>query len=394
MQRNVEVATKQKERIVVMETVEVQKAEDLKQIEREREVELQRIAKEKELEREKKEIADVVRARIAVDKTVAEEEERIKDLRMIAEATRVKDARIVTAEGEAQSELVKTIKAAEAAQQVAVHKAQERIIEAEAELTAADALAKGKIRLAEGVQAESAAQGLAEVKVKEHDAIAVEKQGLAKAKVTREQLTAEAEGYEKTGMARVAVEEAEAAAIIKRGVAEADSIEKRLTAEAAGLREKAQAMQELDGVGREHEEYRIRLEQEKDIAFAEMDMRKALAITQAEVLGAAMANAKVQIIGGDGQFFDKFVQALSVGNAVDGLIEHSPSARAVVGDYIDGDASARKDLMEVLGGMDSEGIKNLSISRLLTKLAAGKSGPEREKLTELVAKAKELGLND
>ncbi len=380
--------------IVCSEEGKVQKAEDLKQIERQREVELQRIAKEKELEREKKEIADVVRARIAVDKTVAEEEERIKDLRLVAEATRVKDAAIVTAEGQAQSELVKTIKAAEAEQQVARHKAQERIIHAEAELTAADALAKGKIRLAEGVQAETAAVGLAEVKVKEHDAIAVEKQGLAKAKVTREQLTAEAEGFEKTGMARIAVEEAEAAAIVKRGEAEADRIEKKLVAEAAGLREKAQAMQQLDGVGREHEEYRIRLEQQKEIAFAEMDMRKELAVTQAQVLGAAMANAKVQIVGGDGQFFDKFVQALSVGNAVDGLIDHSPSARALVGDYIDGDASAREDIMEVLGGMDSEGVKNLSISRLLTKMAAGKDGAEREKFAALVAKAKELGLGD
>ena len=391
MQRNIEVATKQKERIVVMEQVEVQKAEDLKQIEREREVELQRIAKEKELEREKKEIADVVRARVAVDKTVAEEEERIKDLRLVAEAARVKDARVIEAEGEAQSELVKTIKAAEAEQQVAKHKAQERIIHAEAELTAADALAKGKIRLAEGVQAEVAAAGLAEVRVKEQDAAAVEKQGLAKAAVTREQMMAEAEGLEKTGMARIAVEEAEAAAIVKRGEAEADRIEKKLVAEAAGLREKAKAMQELDGVGREHEEYRIQLEQEKEIALAEMDMRKELAVTQAEVLGKAMENAKVQIVGGDGQFFDKFVKALSVGNAVDGLVDHSPSARALVGDYIDGSASARADLKDILTGMDAEDVKNLSIGHLLTRLAAKGDDP---RVGELVEKARELGLSD
>ena len=394
MQRNIEVATKQKERIVVMEVVEVQKAEDLKQIEREREVELLRIAKEKELEREKKEIADVVRARVAVDKTVAEEEERIKDLRLVAEATRVKDARVIEAEGEAQSELVKSIKAAEAQQQVAKHQAQERIIGAEAELTAADALAKGKIRLAEGVQAEVAAKGLAEVKVKEQDAVAVERQGMAKAKVTREQLAAEAEGFEKTGMARIAVDEAEAAAIVKRGEAEADRIEKKLVAEAAGLREKAKAMQELDGVGREHEEYRIQLEQEKEIALAEMDMRRELAVTQAEVLGKAMENAKVQIVGGDGEFFDKFVKALSVGNAVDGLIDHSPSARALVGDYIDGEASPREDLKDVLTGVDSESLKNLSVSHLLTRMAAGQGEEGRAKLGALMEKAKELGLTD
>ncbi|MFT5994427.1 MAG: putative membrane protein YqiK, partial [Bradymonadia bacterium] len=153
--RNVEVAQKQRERVVTIEAVEVQKAHDLKQVEREREVELQRIEKEKQIEREKKEIADVIRGRIAVDKTVAEEEERIKDLRATAEATRVKDVAVITAEGEAQAELVKSLKAAEAEQEVAKFRASERITLAQAELEASEKLAAGKIRLAEGIQAES-----------------------------------------------------------------------------------------------------------------------------------------------------------------------------------------------------------------------------------------------
>jgi hypothetical protein len=39
----------------------------------------------------------VVRGRIAVDKTVAEEEERIKDVRAIAEANRHRDTLKITA---------------------------------------------------------------------------------------------------------------------------------------------------------------------------------------------------------------------------------------------------------------------------------------------------------
>jgi hypothetical protein len=70
------------------------------QIGREREVELVAHLADKEVEIEKKEIADVVRARIAVDKTVAEEEERIKDVRVIAEAKREREAE-VRAEAEA-----------------------------------------------------------------------------------------------------------------------------------------------------------------------------------------------------------------------------------------------------------------------------------------------------
>ena len=47
----------------------------LEAISRERETELGRIEKDRELEVKKREIAEVVRGRIAVDKTVAEEEE-------------------------------------------------------------------------------------------------------------------------------------------------------------------------------------------------------------------------------------------------------------------------------------------------------------------------------
>ncbi len=395
MQRNIDVATKQRERIVVMETVEVQKAEDLKQIEREREVELMRIAKEKELEREKKEIADVVRARIAVDKTVAEEEERIKDLRLVADATRHKDAKVVTAEGDAQAELVKAIKAAEASQQVAKHQAQERIIGAEAELEAADALAKGKIRLAEGVQAEVAAQGLAEVKVKEANAMAIEKQGMAEAKVTRETMSAEAEGTEAKGMARIRVDEAEAQTIERRGVAEADAIEKRLVAEASGLREKAKAMLELDGAGREHEEYRIRLEQQKEIALAQLLTQERMAEHQAAVMGKAFEEAKIQIVGGDGQFFDKFVKAMSVSNAMDNVMETSPTAQKVLGGYLDGDSNLRDDVKGLLAGAseNSETLKNLSVTALLAKLASKSGEVDSAKLAALMEKAKELGID-
>ena len=86
--RQVEVAQKNRERVVGVEGERVEKDRALEAINREREVELSRIGKEKQLEAEKKAIADVVRARIAVEKTVAEEEERIKDLRVKADALR------------------------------------------------------------------------------------------------------------------------------------------------------------------------------------------------------------------------------------------------------------------------------------------------------------------
>ena len=100
-QRQIQVAQKNRERVIAVETERVEKDRMLEQITRERETELSRIAKEKEIEIEKKAIADVIRGRIAVDKTVAEEEERIKDTRVLAEARRNKDATVIAAEAKA-----------------------------------------------------------------------------------------------------------------------------------------------------------------------------------------------------------------------------------------------------------------------------------------------------
>ncbi|MGA9519816.1 MAG: hypothetical protein WBV82_00045, partial [Myxococcaceae bacterium] len=197
--RQIEVAQKNRERIVGIEAEKVLKDKNLEAINREREVELQRIAKEKALEIEKKAIADVVRTRIVVDKTVAEEEERIKDLRLLAEAKRQKEATIVHAEAEAQENLVKEIKAAEASEEVNKIEARKKLTMAEADLEAADRTARAKVRLAEGVQAEHAAEGLADVRVKEADAIAIEKKGLAEARVVKERMLAEAAGDEQKG---------------------------------------------------------------------------------------------------------------------------------------------------------------------------------------------------
>ena len=173
--RQVEVAEKNRERVVAVENERVHRDRILEEISRTKEAELERIAMEKALEVERKLIADVTREKIAVEKTVAEEEERIKELRIVEEARRNKTAAIITAEAEAEEKLVRDIKEAEAAEIAANHRAKERVTLAEAELEAADREAQAKIRLAEGVKAEEAAMGLAQVEVKEADAVATEK---------------------------------------------------------------------------------------------------------------------------------------------------------------------------------------------------------------------------
>src|SRR5690606_15192267 len=173
--RQIEVAQKGRERVIAVETERVERERALEAIARERDVELQRIDKEKALEIERKAIAEVVAGRVSVEKSVAEEEERIKDVRVLAEAKRGKAARIIGAEAEAQEKLVIEIKQAEALEQVARHKAKEQLVLAEAELEASDRVARAKIRIADGTQAEHAAAGLADAKVREADALALEK---------------------------------------------------------------------------------------------------------------------------------------------------------------------------------------------------------------------------
>jgi uncharacterized membrane protein YqiK len=439
--RQVEVAQKNRERVVGIETERVQKDRNLEAISREREVELQRIDKEKALEVQRKEIADVIRGRVAVERTVAEEEERIKGVRVLEEAKRQRDASLIEAETEAQTALVKDIKAAEAQEKAALHTAKQRLTLADADLEAADREARAKVRRAEGVQAETAAPGLAAVKVKEADAGALEKRGLIEAKVDREKglahvqvqnaeaeiiqkkLEAEARGEEARGTALAKVKQldaaaeqariealargreaeagaleklglAESVAIREKGHAEADAIQNKMVAEAEGISKKMTAMKSMEGTAREHEEFRLRLENERVIRLEGLNIQAKIATEQAKVLGEAFKNAKIDIVGGDGQFFDRFVNAVSLGKSIDAVADKSMLAGAVVDDYRTGARSLPEDIKQILSrpALDAGDLKDLSVAGMIAKLASSASGADKKKLEALIDKAKELGL--
>ena len=364
-QREVEVAGKNRERVVLVETERVEKDRALEAVAREREVELSRIAKEKALEVERKEIQDVIRERVAVERTVAEEEERIKEVRVVEEAKRSKAQMVIAAEAEAEERLVKDIKAAEAAEKAAAHLAKEKVVLAEAGLEAADKDAAAKIRLAEGVQAETAAEGLAHVKVKEADAVATEKLGTAEAVVIRE-----------------------------KGSSEATALNARMIAEAEGLTEKAKAMAALDEASRGHEEYRLQLEKEKAVELAAIDTQRGIAEAQAGVLAEGLKAANIDIIGGESVFIDKIVGAMASGKSLDGYVKKSDVLKTVGAEYLTDGRSLPDDLRDVLSGLSSGDVQNLTLSAVLAGLAAKGDAGSRKKLQALAAKAKELGLDD
>ncbi|MFE0631174.1 flotillin family protein [Streptomyces sp. NPDC058864] len=361
--REVAVAQKNRERVIAVENERIEKDRLLEVIARERETELTRIAKDKEVEGEKREIAEVIRERVAVDRTVAEQEESIKRLRTVEEAERARQSVVIHAEAEAQEKLVKDIKAAEAAEAAAHHKARETLTLAEARRQAAELDAQAKVRLAEGVQAEAAAEGLAAVQVREKDAEAIEKTGRAEA--------------------AVAVEKAHAAAT---------EIGEKLKAEAAGLTEKAAAMAALDEASRGHEEYRLRLAAEKDIRLAGLDVQRQIAEAQAALVGAGLEKAKIDIVGGDSVFFDRLVKSVSFGRSVDAFVGHSDTVQALARPWLDGESNIADDLARVLGSVDAAGVRDLTVSALLMRLISA-GGTQSGQFRQLLDTARELGLD-
>ncbi|MFC9277989.1 flotillin family protein [Streptomyces collinus] len=384
--REVAVAAKNRERVIAVENERIEKDRMLEVIARERETQLTRIAAEKEVEAEKRDIAEVIRERVAVDRTVAEQEESIKKLRAVEQAERERQALVIAAEAEAQEKLVKDIKAAEAAEQAATHRAAEELTLAEARLRTADFDARAKLRLAEGVQAEAAAEGLAAVQVRDKEAEVTVKAGRAEAEATAARLRAEAEG----GQAK-ALAEAEGARA--KALAEATGIGEKLKAEAAGLTDKAAAMAALDEASRGHEEYRLRLQAEKEIRLAGLETQRQVAEAQATVLATGLENADIDIVGGESVFFDRLVSAVSLGKGVDGFVDNSRTAQALAAPWLDGSGSFTDDLGRILGSLGAADVQHLTVSALLMKLMKS-GGAEAGQVRQLLDRAGELGLAD
>ncbi|MDK1476162.1 flotillin family protein [Streptomyces sp. 549] len=375
-EREIAVAKLNRERVEAIEKERIEKDRLLEVIARERETALRRISADKELEAEKRDIADVIRERIAVEKTVAQQEEEIKKLRTVEEAERERQALIIGAEAEAQERLVKDIKAAEAAEQSAQHRAAEEVTMAEARRKAADLDAQSTMRLAEGRRAEQAASGLAEAEVQERMADALAKTRHAEANAAKEM------GF------------AEADAAKSMGLAQAESTREQLKAEAEGLTEKAAAMAAMDEAGRGHEEYRLRLDAEKEVRIAGIDVHRQIAEAQATLVGAGLEKANIDIVGGDSVFFDRLVNSISAGKSVDAFVGNSDAVQAMAGSWLDKDGSTfTDDLTGMVGGLGTAGMRDLTLAALLGRLAAD-GGPQAGAFQQLLASVRDAGLAD
>lgn len=402
--REKEVAENNRKRAVAIEEEKVTRARQLEIVDREREVTLQQIDKDRAVETQKKAIADVIRERVIVERTVAEQEEAIKEVRVVAEADRTKQAVILTAEGAAEEKLILNVKEAEAQERRAHFKAAEQLALAEAHLKVAEKAAEAKKREAEGIEAITAAPGLAEAKVllvtadarekqgqvdarvKIAAAEALEKYGQAEAGALQARLFAEAEGKEKQGLAEVKVHTADAQAIVSVGEAEANVIAARFAAEAKGLRDKFDAMKAMSEDTRAHEEFRMKLERAHTETLKAIEAQSGIAREQAEVLGSALAKANIDIVGGQGDYFERFVNALAVGKGIDGAISKSNTLQVGLREHLDGERNMVEDLKDLLGALgDASGsLQNLSVAALVGKVAKEGSAGQKAALQTLL----------
>jgi flotillin len=349
--RQVLVAQRNKEKTDAVELERVSRDRDLEMTERLRIVGVADVEKDKAIEIEKRNIQEVIRERVAVERGVVEEQERIKDTEEFALAERLKKVQITAAEMKAEEELIRQTKLAQAEKESSELLAEKIRIEAEAKRDAAEKETAATKMLAEAKAAEVAAPGLAEATVIEAKADAIEKQGLAEANVSRE----------------------------------------KYSSEATGITEKAEAMKQLDSVGKDHEEFKLQLDKEKDVEIAAIDAQRGIAESQAGVVGDALKSARIDIVGGDGEFFDQITSAVKGGKAIDRFIYNSKVATDIKDTFFDGNAEYFRDQMKELisqFNLDTDGVKDLSIAALIAKMMGLASTDDvRSQLTSLLSMA-------
>ncbi|WP_299894886.1 flotillin family protein [uncultured Aquimarina sp.] len=400
MQRQIIVAEKNKQRTNAVETERVEKDRMLEATERERIVTLAQIEKEKVVEVEKKNIQDVIRDRVMLEKGVVEEQENMKDIEAFKTANREKQVKITIAEANAEEALISTIKAAEAQKEAAKQKAEEINIEAQAQKEASEKEAEARKTLAEAQAKEEATIGMSEAQVMHAKADANERQGLVEANIIEKKAKAEAAGI--LAKAEAVKEEgiAEAEVIKEKALAKAIGDKEIALAEAAGIEEKAEAMKKLDGVGKEHEEFKLKLDKELQVDLAQINIQKEIAFAQADVIGAALKAANIDIVGGETMFFEQIIGQITKAKGYDRLVQHSSTVQEVK-DAILGSDDVKGNLLEKVRefatkyGISSEDIKNLTIANILMDLKQKSTNEEENTLfSNLFNLAKGLGISD
>lgn len=332
---------------------------------------------------------------VAEQKAVTQQEEEKRNIEARMTAERVREVTLIEAEmnakkdqtqrvvaSEAQKEAerniaeaqkIKTVIDADAAREAAMRDAERMQTMADAEAKAADKKRHAAVQEAEAIAAREAARGLAEAKVtiaraeaRKTEAAAIREVGLAEAEVTKAKGMVIAETTEKQA-------EAEAEGTKDKELALATGIEARGTAEAKSIQLKAEAMKALHEAGRDHEEFKLRLQKERDVELAAIAAQREIAQANALVVSEGLKSAKIDIVGGENDFFEKVVRSISTGKSVDRMVRNSATLTDIKETFFNGDPERFKTQVRQWiadYGIKTEDLKNLTLSALLAKLIA------------------------
>ena len=357
---------------------------------------------------------------VTEQKAVVEQEEEKRNIEARMTAERIREVilieadmnakkeqvvKVVAAEAQkeadrniAEGEKIKLITAAEAGREAALRDAERIQTLADAESRASEKRRHAMEQEAEGLAAKQAAPGLAEAKVLTAKATARKDQ----AEAEKFAGLAEAEVYSAKGAAAAAVTEsqaeAEAEGIKDKELAVASGIEARGLAEAKSIEEKAKAMKLLHEAGQHHEEFRLRLAKDRDVELAAIEVQKSIAASHSALVGEALKSAKIDIVGGENDFFEKVVRAVGSGKSVDRYVENSRTLTDVKNALFGGDSEKLKGQLRQWikdFGITSEDLKNLSVAALIARLMATTNDSSLKGLLESAkALASESGLAD
>jgi flotillin len=207
-----------------------------------------------------------------------------------------------------------------------------------------------------------------------------------------EQTAAEKESAAKKMLAEAVAKEAAA-----QGLGEAEVLRAKGEADAKAITLKADAMKLFEEAGQGHEEFKLRLQKDLDVELAAIDVQRQIAAEQAKVVGEALKSAHIDIVGGETQFFDRITSAITTGKVIDRIVDNSATLEDVKETFFNGDPEYFKSQLATWlkdFGVASEDLKNLSVSALLGKLIGDAKGETRSKLVGLLGAAERFGLCD
>ena len=158
-------------------------------------------------------------------------------------------------------------------------------------------------------------------------------------------------------------------------------------------------MKKLDGAGKEHEEFKLQLQKEKDVELAQISIQKDIADAQAHVLSEALKSADIDIVGGETMFFENIVKQVSNAKGFDSLVNKSENIqqikKALIGNGSEGELFDRIRYYVNKFNISTEDIKNLSIAGLILKMQNQSTESEDKGfLSNLLNMSNSLGISN